>query len=156
MLQDLDFGRLENEFRNIAAGGEDIILCFHEGKVLLSRGSDDTLELPTLSRMTMWQTPIAPRYLFRMQGKNYFLWTAAAPVSPDGGFAYEAVRQLRQLKSKDICYAIMTGWHLFNWYRANRLCHRTRQQGADAPLSQLRKYDLPPDQPRSYCGSHKR
>ena len=49
MLQDLDFGRLENEFRNIPATGEDIILCFHEGKVLLCRAADDTLTLPTLA-----------------------------------------------------------------------------------------------------------
>ena len=122
MLQDMDFGRLENEFRNLAAGTEDLILCFHEGQVLLARGTDDTLTLPTLARMALWQTPSAPRYLFRMQEQNYFLWTDAAPTCPDSGFAYEAVRQLRQLKSKEVCYAIMTGWHLYNWYRTNRLC----------------------------------
>ena len=122
MLQDLDFGRLENEFRNIAATGEDIILCFHEGKVMLCRGADDTLTLPTFAQMRDWQTPSAPRYLFRMQNRNYFLWTDPAPFSPDGGFGFEPVRQLRQLKSKDVCFSIMTGWHLYNWYRTNRLC----------------------------------
>ena len=122
MLQDMDIGRLENEFRNITASGNDVILCFHDGQVLLCRGTDDTLTLPTLSRMAVWETPVAPRYLFRMQGQNYFLWTDAVPMSPDGGFGYEPVRQLRQLKSKDICFAVMTGWHLYNWYRCNRLC----------------------------------
>jgi NAD+ diphosphatase len=57
-----------------------------------------------------------------MNGENYFLWTDAAPEQLDGGFAYEPVRMLRQLKSKEICYAVMTGWHLYNWYRSNRLC----------------------------------
>ena len=47
MLQDLAFGRLENEFRNITAMAEDIILCFHEGKVLLYRGADDSLSSGT-------------------------------------------------------------------------------------------------------------
>ena len=122
MLQDMDVGRLENEFRNIAAAPEDVILCFHEGQILLCRGADDSLMLPTLSRMALWQTPAAPRYLFRMQERNFFLWTDAAPASPDGGFAYEPVRQLRQLKNKEICFAVMTGWHLYNWYRVNRLC----------------------------------
>ncbi len=121
MLQDLDFGRLENEYRNLAAGAEDIILCFHEGQVLLSRGADDTLTLPTLSGAVHRQTA-APRYLFRMEEHNFFLWTDAAPLAPEGGFAYEPVRPLRQLKSKEICFAVMTGWHLYNWYRANRLC----------------------------------
>ena len=122
MLQDLVFGRLENEFRNIAAKAEDTILCFHDGQVLLRREADDALTLPTLSQMAAWQTPAAPRYIFRMQGQNYFLWTDPAPVSPDGGFTYEPARSLRQLQGKEICFAIMTGWHLYNWYRTNRFC----------------------------------
>ena len=122
MLQDMAVGRLENEFRNIAATAEDLILCFHQGQILLCRDPEDGLILSTLSRMAAWQTPTAPRYLFRMQEQNFFLWTDAVPECPDGGFAYEPVRMLRQLKSKEICYAVMTGWHLYNWYRTNRLC----------------------------------
>ncbi len=121
MLQDMDVGRLENEFRNIAACPEDIIICFHEGEVLLSRTTDDSLMLPTLAHVAGWQTIVAPRYIFRMQERNYFLWTDVAPAAPEG-FAYEPVRQLRQLKSKEICFAVMTAWHLYNWYRANRFC----------------------------------
>ena len=122
MLQDLDFGRLENEFQNIAARAEDFILCFHEGQILISRDNEDFLALPIFSQMGTEEPTSVPRYLFRMQGRNFFLWTAAVPLSPPNGFAYEPVRQLRQLKSKDICYAVMTGWHLYNWYRNNRLC----------------------------------
>ena len=119
MLQDLDAGRLENEFRNITADAEDVLLCFHEGQVLLRRDEDDALTLPTLSALGMPEK--APRYLFRMGEQNYFLWTDA-PAPASKGFAYEPARQLRQLKSKEICFAIMTGWHLYNWYRVNRLC----------------------------------
>ena len=122
MLQDMDIGRLENEFRNIAAEAGDMIICFHEGQVLLCREADDALILPTLSHMARWQTPGTPRYVFRMQGQNFFLWQDPVPVCPDGGFAYEPVRQLRQLKNKEICFAVMTGWHLYNWYRTHRLC----------------------------------
>ncbi|MBR6826019.1 MAG: NAD(+) diphosphatase [Oscillospiraceae bacterium] len=122
MLQDLAVGRLENEFRNITALAEDRILCFREGQILLSRGTDDTLTLPTLSYMEAGADGANMPYLFRLSGENYFLWTGDAPVLPEGGFAYEPVRQLRQLKSKEICFAVMTGWHLYNWYRSNRLC----------------------------------
>ena len=117
MLQDLAFGRLENEYRNADAGAEDRILCFSGGQVLINREADDTLILPTLSQMGRGQT----RYLFAMEGRNYLLWTDAAPASVSG-FDYEPVRQLRQLKSKEVCFAVMTGWHLYNWYRSNRLC----------------------------------
>ena len=123
MLQDMAHGRLENEFYNIAPTPEDLILCFHQGQVLLRRNTDNTLTLPSLSRMSAWATPATtPRYLFRMHAQNYFLWTDAAPAAPDDGFTYEPVRQLRQLISKEICFAVLTGWHLFNWYRTHRLC----------------------------------
>ena len=36
MLQDLEFGRLENEFKNISATAADKILCFRNGDILLS------------------------------------------------------------------------------------------------------------------------
>ena len=122
MLQDMTNGRLENEFYDLPAQAEDTIICIHQGNVLLSRGEDDTLTLPTLAQMAQWQVSAAPRYLFRMQEHNYFLWTDDAPATLDGGFGYEPVRQLRQLKSKEICFAVMTAWHLYNWYRTNRLC----------------------------------
>ena len=122
MLQDMATGRLENEFRNIAATGQDLILCFRRGQVLLRRDADDGLTLPTLAQMAAWQPPGQPRYLFRMQGESVFLWTETAPAQPDQGFGYEDVRRLRQLQSKEICFAVMTGWHLYNWYRTNRLC----------------------------------
>ena len=141
MLQDLESGRLENEFRNLDAAAEDVILCFHGGQVLLRREADDGLTLPTLATMTKWATPTAPRYLFRLLDRNYFLWTDEVPLSPDGGYAYEPVRQLRQMKSREICYGVMTGWHLYNWYRANRLCgccgtpteHDTRERMLRCP-----------------------
>ena len=121
MLQDMAFGRLENEYRNVSAAEEDIILCFRNSQVLICRAADDSLMLPTLSRMEAWQQATSTRYLFRMQERNYFLWTDAAPAEPDG-FSYEPVRTLRQLQSKEVCFAIMTAWHLYNWYRTNRLC----------------------------------
>ena len=122
MLQDIEFGQLDNKFHNKTAEEKDTILCFHEGEVLLHRGANDNLTLPTLAQMKTWQNPANLCYLFRMQEQNYFLWKDTAPLSPTDGFAYEPVRQLRQLKSKEICFAVMTGWHLYNWYRNNRLC----------------------------------
>ena len=122
MLQDIASGRLENEFYNLTAQAADAIICIREGQVLLKREEDDTLFLPTLAQMECRKENADPRYLFRMQERNYFLWTDDAPTDPDGGFGYEPVRQLRQLKSKEVCFAVMTAWHLYNWYRTNRLC----------------------------------
>ena len=127
MLQDLEFGRLENEFQNKTATAEDIVLCFDKGQVLLCRNADDSLTLPTLAQMEGWATKSPTQYVFRMQARNYFLWNGEIPDA-DGGFGFEPVRSLRQLKSKEICFAVMTGWHLYNWYLSNRFCGRCGTQ----------------------------
>ena len=40
----------------------------------------------------------------------------------DPAFSYESTAKLRQLISKNICFAVMTAWHLFTWYRSNLYC----------------------------------
>lgn len=128
MLQDLDFGRLENEFRNCAAEAEDIVLCFSGNQVLLHRYEDNTLQLPRVEQVKQWcgnwesWGEDTLRYVFRLHGSNYFLWMGAAGEWGDDAFRYEPVRALRQRTSRELCYAIMTGWHLYNWYRLNRFC----------------------------------
>ena len=67
MLQDLAFGRLENEFQNLAACAQDCILCFHEGQVLLSRDAEDVLTLPALSWVKDWEQAGIPPLLSRRQ-----------------------------------------------------------------------------------------
>ena len=120
MLQDLDFGKLDNQYRNEQATAADRILLFREGQILIGRDAEDTLSLPTLAQTEPPKE--APRYLFTLQGQRYFLWTDEAPSRPIEGFDYEGVRTLRQLKCKEICFAVLTGWHLYHWYRANRFC----------------------------------
>ena len=115
MLQDLPHGRLQNEYRHISPTEGAAALCFREGQVLLHRAKDDSLSLPPVS------CGRARHYAFSMDGRDYFL--CEAPDAPEG-FAYEPVRTLRQLQSKEICFAIMTGWHLYTWYQANRFCGR--------------------------------
>ena len=113
MLQDMPFGRLENEYRSPAPTENSVGLCFREGKVLLKRDEDNTLHLPPAQN--------ALHYAFRMEGRDYFLCEAPETLA---GFAYEPVRTLRQLQSKEVCFAVMTGWHLHNWYASNRFCGR--------------------------------
>ena len=118
MLQDLTHGRLENEYRPVPPVSTDAVLCFRGGDVLLHRHSDDTLTLPTAD---LFSHPL--RYAFRLHDRSYYLLSGENP-DPAAPFAWEPVRTLRQSVSMDICYAIMTGWHLHNWYRNNRLCGR--------------------------------
>lgn len=126
MLQDLDFGKLENEFYHKHPSAEDVLICMNADKVLLRRYEDDTLELPTVGQVNtaLWEhwDDEPYRYLFRMQGRDYYLWMGTPDVCD--GFAYEDARRLRQMKSKEVCFCIMTARHLYRWYGANRFCGR--------------------------------
>jgi len=126
MLQDLAFGKLDNAFHDFSPQPEDFVICVRDGGILLQRDADDTLHLPTWAAVQFltadwshwnekpWQ------YVFCMQGANYYIWMGQAGECP--GFHYEQARTLRQLQSKEICFAAMTAWHLYNWYRVNRYC----------------------------------
>ena len=132
MLQDLEYGRLENEFRLVAPQAEDRMVCFQGSAVLLRREADGSLHLPDYETVLSWAEEkgwqrwdeTKARYVFRMQGEQYFIWWGEGGESPDPAYRYEDTRTLRQLTSKNICYAVMTAWHLFDWYRSNRFCGR--------------------------------
>ncbi len=130
MLQDLAFGRLENEFRVLKPQDDDIVVCFQGSSALLCRDETDRLTMPKYSQISAWSgswdhwNGDCYQYVFRLQGVNWFVWMGESGEAGDPVFAYESTRTLRQLTSKEICYGIMTAWHLFSWYRANRFCGR--------------------------------
>ena len=132
MLQDMPYGRLENEFRTLQPQDGDPVVCIRGDKVLVARDENDALTLPTFAQMKQWASHGTWRpwdvereqYVFRLLDQNYFLWMGEAGESEDPAFAYESIKPLRQITSKHICFAIMTAWHLYVWYRDNRWCGR--------------------------------
>ena len=114
MLQDIS-GQFDNQYKSLIPGTGDVAVCFKDGQVLLHRDENGTLQFPC------YDSPAPGRYLFRLADRNWFLWEAD-PTPLEKGFSWEPVRQLRQLQSKDICFGIMTAWHLYNWYENNRYC----------------------------------
>ena len=122
MLQDLPGGRLLNEYRDPVPKPEDIVVCFRENRVILHRDEADTLHLPAVREMVggiAWgEKPL--QYIFRLQKRNYYLFMGDGVAF--GHYTEEPVRTLRQLQSKEVCFAVMTAWHLYCWYRNNRFC----------------------------------
>ena len=132
MLQDLDYGRLENEFRNIYPADEDVVVCFRGNTALVHRNEDNELQLPSYKDVLAWAAvnnweswnENKTQYVFRLQDVNYFIWWGEGGESGDPSYAYESTMTLRQVISKNIAFGIMTAWHLFDWYRSNRFCGR--------------------------------
>lgn len=130
MLQDLSFGRLENEFCDRQPSERDIVFCFNGSSILIHRDVHNYLMFPCYSQVMSWYhsklwTPWGEcsfRYIFRLQNRNYFLLMGDAGLAEDPNYTYESVRSLRDFLSKDDCFAAMTAWHLFVWYRSNRYC----------------------------------
>ena len=127
MLQDLEYGRLENEYRPTPPRGDDYALCFRGQDVLLCRGADDRLSLPAVAQVQSWWGQREGRYLFRLHGAGFYLFPGESGDAP-APYTYERVRALRQNVSREVCYAVLTGWHLFCWYRDNRFCGRCGTQ----------------------------
>ena len=128
MLQDLEFGHLDNQYHEKLPNPRDRVLCMRRGDILVGRDTDNTLHIPTWEQV---QTQCADwhrwggmqtQFIFSMQGEDYYLWMGEARELE--GFAYEPASTLRQTVSKNICFAAMTGWHLFTWYRNNQFCGR--------------------------------
>ena len=128
MLQDLSFGHLDNQYHESFPQVEDILLCMRGSDILISRDENNRLTLPTWGQAIdicgSWHNwgGFKTQFVFSMQERNYYLWMGEAGEIP--GFAYEPAASLRQTVSKDICFAAMTGWHLFTWYRNNQFCGR--------------------------------
>ena len=47
MLQDLTFGKLENEFRNVSPEDGDLAVCIRGTGILLGRDGEGKLNFPT-------------------------------------------------------------------------------------------------------------
>ncbi len=130
MLQDLDFGKLDNQYQHRLPEAGDAVICVRGGGILVARGENDTLALPTVRQVEQWCGEWSRwheeslRYVFNLQDVNCFLWMGEAGDADDAAYAYEPARSLRQLPSKNICFAAMTAWHLYCWYRDNRFCGR--------------------------------
>ncbi len=132
MLQDLDFGYLDNQYHKEFPNAEDIVVCVQGKNMLLHRDSvTNELSLPTWALVQRWglnwdrwfeDSAETTKYIFTLQGQRYFLWMGHAGTPSDEAYTYEAAATLRQVVSKNICFAMMTAWHLYNWYRANRYC----------------------------------
>ena len=128
MIQDLDFGKLDNQYHPQQPQLQDLVMCFQDGAVLLRRDAQGILHLPTWQQVDAWCDTWnywlsgKCRYIFNLQGSNVFLWMGRSGACPDRDFFYEKVATLREMTSKSICFGVMTAWHLYSWYRNNQFC----------------------------------
>ena len=104
MLQDLDFGQLDNQYREKTPAPEDTVVCIRGKDILIARDGQDRLTLPAWEQAQQWSKNWTDwgigtfRYAFRMQDVNYFLYMGEADSPEDSAFSYEPAATLRQTK----------------------------------------------------------
>ena len=126
MLQDISPHHLYNQYKHKQITSESKIFHFWKKNVYIARSEDDQLQLPTYREILTWKFGEVPagalQYLFSIEDEDFFLLMEEQELPEYERYHYETVRTLRQLVSKEVCFAVMTAWHLYVWYNANRFC----------------------------------
>ncbi len=119
MIQDIAPQVFHNEYEHRMPQEGDLLFAFRGREVLTRAAADGHLEFPQAL-----QAPAAAlQYLFRIDGRSFFLSLSETQLQIPG-FGYEKTALLRQTDPQDLCFAGMTAYHLYVWYRDNRFCGR--------------------------------
>ncbi len=125
MLQDILPHHLHNEYQEKTVTAQSKVVCFRGREVYIARNAENELELPSYEELRGTLPEDAGlQYLFSIEEESFFLFKGEEALEEIGNYRYESVRTLRQLVSKEVCFAVMTAYHLYMWYRDNQYCGR--------------------------------
>lgn len=113
-----------------SASDHDFVLCFQHGKFLLNRD----MALPSVSQFL----PLLPKgtelfELLRSEDHGYYTLPPFEEISiqETESLHFEDVRFCRSMPYETAAL-ILSGWHLWSWYRNNRFCGRCGHQSQPA------------------------
>ena len=130
MIQDIYPKVLHNEYVNESPTVEDTVLSFRGRELLCVVGKNGEVRCPTVEELGIESGGLI--YLFKIDDHRFFMpkgdiWDDTEeseqrePLSP---YSYESIRILRRANPGYLCFAGMTAYHLYVWYRDNRFCGR--------------------------------
>ena len=122
MIQDLDFHCYHNEYTHAQPENGDFMLSFRSREIL-GAIRDGLLTFPTWETLSGSQnlSPSACIYLFSIDEQRYFLlFDYEAEEFAD--FTYQDISIFRSMQPKEQCFGLVTGFHLYNWYKGRRFC----------------------------------
>lgn len=138
MLQDLALKNFRNQYENLKPQKRDKIVIFSEGKILVFRDKDDSLALPRYDEVENIVDENKICYVFGLLDNNYFIYFDEG-VEEFQNYRYESVRTFRQIISKDVCFAVMTAWHTYCWYKNNSYCGRCGEKTVHDEKERMKK-----------------
>ena len=96
----------------------DTVFFFRRGEVLIRTLPSGEYRCPTVEEAGSQ----CLRYLFRIDDTCYFMREESETV-PEG-YEYVNIRHTRTLSPHDLSFAVMTGYHLYQWYHYHQFCGR--------------------------------
>ena len=113
MIQDIQPRQYHNEYTPRPIRDTDVVFVFRGKDVLLREEAEGYLSFPTGREVREENL----QYLFSIDDQGFFL--GQEPVE---GYTFQELRLLRRCTPKDLCFAGMTAWHLYNWYDGHQFC----------------------------------
>ena len=113
MIQDIGPRQYHNEYTPREKRDEDIVFVFRGREVLGRMEENGALTFPSGAEASEGNL----QYLFSIDDRAFFLGTEEIP-----GYDFLPLRVLRSCNPKELCFAGMTAWHLYNWYETHRFC----------------------------------
>ena len=126
MIQDISPKRLHNEYRpNAVPRSGDRFVLLDGDRLCVNVDADrGSVSLPAAEEVRFDRE--IPVYLFSVDDIAYFTVPDAGTDTIPEGYGRCGVRDLffTQLEPKSDVFALFTGYHLIEWYRASRFCGR--------------------------------
>ena len=119
MIQEINPKVFHNEYRQVKPKTGDILFAFRNREVLAHLDEDGRPSFPDASAAGEYQV----QYLFQIDEQAFYLLIEEQELQVSG-FAYEKTVLFRRTDPQDLCFAGMTAYHLYIWYRDNRFCGR--------------------------------
>ena len=113
MIQDIQPRQYHNEYMPREKRENDIVFVFRGREILGRMDASGALSFPEGREVTQANL----QYLFSIDEQAFFLGT-----EPVAGYDFLPMRTLRSCNPKELCFAGMTAWHLYNWYDTHRFC----------------------------------
>ena len=119
MIQDIFPSRYQVAYQPRPPKPEDKCFFFR-GRTVLERWDGEALVLPDYAAVAAYIGQ--PQFLFIIDETAYYLAEYHNALESPEGYEWHDLRHERSKKSRVLCFAEATAYHLAEWYGANRFC----------------------------------
>lgn len=122
MIQDIGTHCYHNEYKPVPPKGTDFILFYRERTVLV-KTNDTSFTFPAFQDVKEGMSEACENYiyLFSIDATSFYLVPTLRPEElPE--FTFEDIILFRNQGPQVNSFALITGFHLFNWYESHKFC----------------------------------